>query len=255
MIVYAVDLGTTNVKVALFDERLRRLALMQAPVTYDRKGARVEFDPQGLFDLVVELVQGCGNQYGDTARHDAVIAITGQAESLVLRNAAGDLVRPGISWLDARATAEAVELAEKFGSAQAFAITGEPEASATWPAAKLRWLARHDPDALDQARAVLMVKDDIIFRLTGVKAGEVTTRGFTYFYDVPRAALLARDARLLRRPGRGASRDRRRRARTWAPWSPRCLTGCRLPRATGSTRARSIISARWPAPAPTHTGW
>ena len=30
-----------------------------------------------------------------------------------------------------------------------------------------------------------MVKDDIIFRLTGVKAGEVTTRGFTYFYDVP----------------------------------------------------------------------
>jgi sugar (pentulose or hexulose) kinase len=185
MIVYAIDLGTTNVKVALFDERLRRLALMQAPVTYDREGARVEFDPQGLFDLIVELVQGCGDQYGDTARHHAVIAITGQAESLVLRNAAGDLVRPGISWLDARATAEAVELAEKFGSAQAFAITGEPEATATWPAAKLRWLARHDPDALDQARAVLMVKDDIIFRLTGVQAGEVTTRGFTYFYDVP----------------------------------------------------------------------
>ena len=185
MIVYAVDVGTTNIKVALFDERLRRLALTQAPVAYDREGARVEFNPQHLFDLIVELMQGCSAQYGDTARHDAVIALTGQAESLVLRNAAGDLVRPGISWLDARATAEAAEIAEEFGSAQAFAITGEPEASATWPAAKLRWLARHDPDALDQARAVLMVKDDIIFRLTGVKAGEVTTRGFTYLYDVP----------------------------------------------------------------------
>jgi sugar (pentulose or hexulose) kinase len=185
MIVYAVDVGTTNIKVALFDERLRRLALTQAPVTYDRGGARVEFNPQRLFDLIVELMQGCSEQYGDTARHDAIIALTGQAESLVLRNAAGALVRPGISWLDARATAEAVELAEEFGSAQAFAITGEPEASATWPAAKLRWLARHDPDALDQAQAVLMVKDDIIFRLTGVKAGEVTTRGFTYLYDVP----------------------------------------------------------------------
>jgi xylulokinase len=184
MIVYAVDVGTTNIKVALFDERLRRLALAQAPVTYSRGGARVEFDPQHLFDLIVELMQGCSAQYGDTARHNAVIALTGQAESLVLRDAAGALVRPGISWLDARATAEARELAEEFGSAQAFAITGEPEASATWPAAKLRWLARHDPDALDQARAILMVKDDIIFRLTGVKAGEVTTRGFTYFYDV-----------------------------------------------------------------------
>ena len=185
MIVYAVDVGTTNIKVALYDERLRRLALTQAPVTYDREGARVEFDPQRLFDLIVELMQGCSDRYGDTARHDAVIVLTGQAESLVLRDAAGDLVRPGISWLDARATAEAAEIAEEFGSAQAFAITGEPEASATWPAAKLRWLARHDPDALDQARAVLMVKDDIIFRLTGVQAGEVTTRGFTYLYDVP----------------------------------------------------------------------
>ena len=185
MIVYAVDLGTTNIKVALFDERLRRLALTQAPVAYDREGGRVEFDPQRLFDLIVELMHGCSDQYEDTARHDAVITITGQAESLVLRNGAGDLVRPGISWLDARATAEAVELAEQFGSAQAFAITGEPEASATWPAAKLRWLARHDPDVLDRARAVLMVKDDVIFRFTGVQAGEVTTRGFTYFYDVP----------------------------------------------------------------------
>ena len=30
-----------------------------------------------------------------------------------------------------------------------------------------------------------MVKDDIIFRLTGARRGEVTTRGFTYFFDVP----------------------------------------------------------------------
>src|ERR1700749_997582 len=116
-------------------------------------------------------MHGCSDQYGDRAWYGGLSTITGQAESLVLRNAAGDLVRPGISWLDARATAEAVELAEQFGSAQAFAITGEPEASATWPAAKLRWLARHDPDVLDRARAVLMVKDDVIFRFTGVQAG------------------------------------------------------------------------------------
>jgi sugar (pentulose or hexulose) kinase len=77
MIVYAVDLGTTNVKVALFDERLRRLALAQAPVTYDRGGTHVEFDPQRLFDLIIELMQACGDQHGDTARHDAVITITG----------------------------------------------------------------------------------------------------------------------------------------------------------------------------------
>ena len=60
--VYAVDVGTTNIKVALFDERLRRLALTQAPVTYDRSGAHVEFSPQRLFDAVVELMHGCSEQ-------------------------------------------------------------------------------------------------------------------------------------------------------------------------------------------------
>jgi sugar (pentulose or hexulose) kinase len=184
MLVYAVDLGTTNVKVVLFDDRLERLAMAQAPAAYDRDGARVEFDPVRLFDLVIELIHRCAERHGGTAAHQAVIALTGQAESLVLTDGAGTPVRPAMSWLDDRATAEADELAHRFGASRAFAVTGEPEPSATWPAAKLRWLARHEPDVLDAARDVLMVKDDLLQRFTGEKVGEATTRGFTYFYDV-----------------------------------------------------------------------
>ena len=33
-------------------------------------------------------------------------------------------------------------------------------------------------------RQVLMIKDDLIQRLTGVAVGEATTRGFSYFVDV-----------------------------------------------------------------------
>ena len=35
MLIYAVDLGTTNLKVALYDECLRRLALSSKAVSYD----------------------------------------------------------------------------------------------------------------------------------------------------------------------------------------------------------------------------
>lgn len=185
MLVYAVDVGTTNVKVVLYDDKLTRLAMAQAPAVYHREGERVEFDPVALFDLVLDLIHRCADRHGDTAAHHAIIVLTGQAESLVLTDGTGRTVRPAISWLDDRATSEAREFAEHFGAERAFAITGEPEPSATWPAAKLRWLSRHEPDKLAAATNVLMVKDDLLQRLTGERVGEVTTRGFTYFYDVP----------------------------------------------------------------------
>lgn len=186
MLVYAVDVGTTNVKVVLFDERLRRLAVTSAPAVYRREGDRVEFSPAELFDLVTALITRSAMSVGDTSSHHAVIAVTGQAESLVLNDRRGEPVRPALSWLDDRAAAEAAEIAEHFGADEAFAVTGEPSASATWPAAKLRWLAHHEPHALASATEVLMVKDDLLRRLTGTAAGEVTTRGFTYLYDVRR---------------------------------------------------------------------
>jgi xylulokinase len=106
----------------------------------------------------------------------------------VLTDGSGTPVRPAISWLDDRAAEEAAEFAEHFGAERAFAITGEPEPSPTWPAAKLRWLARHEPDTLAAVEHVLMVKDDLLQRFTGEQAGEITTRGFTYFYNVPAGA-------------------------------------------------------------------
>ncbi|WP_176738165.1 FGGY-family carbohydrate kinase [Micromonospora inyonensis] len=181
-----MDVGTTNIKVVVFDECLRRLAVAAAPAVYQRTGDRVEFRPEEVFDLVIELIAQCAGSIGDAARHDAVIALTGQAESLVLNDRRGDPVRPALSWLDNRATAEAGELGERFGVENAFAVTGEPGPSATWPAAKLRWLAKHEPRTLDRTAAVLMVKDDLLRRFTGTAVGEVTTRGFTYLYDVRR---------------------------------------------------------------------
>lgn len=184
MIVYAVDLGTTNIKVALYDESLRNLAVARAPMTYRRDGALVEFDPDGVCDAVLALIEECARQAGPDRTASAHIVVTGQAESLVLLDGRGRPVAPGISWMDERSAEEAMEIGERFGALHAFAVTGQPEPVPTWPATKLRWLAKHQPRLLDVSRHVLMIKDYVIFRLTGVMAGEETTRGFTYFYDV-----------------------------------------------------------------------
>lgn len=185
MLVYAVDVGTTNLKVVLYDDGLRRLATASAAAEYERGGDRVEFDPERLFDIIIGLIGECARVYGNAGGHEAVIVLTGQAESLVLVDRHGDPVRAGMSWLDDRATAEVDELAAHFEPDDAFAITGEPSPSATWPAAKLRWLAKHEPASLRSARSVLMIKDEMVRRLTGNAFGEETTRGFTYLWDVP----------------------------------------------------------------------
>jgi len=186
VLIYAVDVGTSNLKVVLYDEQLRRLATASESATYSRVGNRVEFDPVSLFDVVLDLIRQCANDIGDTAKQDAVIALTGQAESLVLIGRDGVPVRPALSWLDERGAAEAAELDEHFGADASFEITGEPFASPTWPAAKLRWFRQHEPATLAATRHVLMLKDDLFRRFTGEPVGEATTRGFTYFWNVAR---------------------------------------------------------------------
>lgn len=185
VLVYAVDLGTTNLKVVLFDEHARQLAAASAPMQYHRDGAVVEFDPDVVLASLIELIRACAADADAAAAATAHIVITGQAESLVLADSDGRALAPGISWMDERSVDEAAAITERFGAAEAFAITGETEAVPTWPATKLRWLREHRPDILAAAHHVLMIKDYILLRLTGSAVGEETTRGFTYLYDVP----------------------------------------------------------------------
>jgi xylulokinase len=185
MLIYAVDLGTTNIKVALYDARLERLAAATQPVAYTGVPPIVEFDPDLLLDQVVTLIGSCARASGaDTARDSALIVLTGQAESLVVADRHGRPLRPAISWLDSRSVTEAQEMTEHFGSENAFAITGQPAAASTWPATKLRWLWRHEPEVLERARHILMIKDFIQLRLSGEAAGELSTRAFSYLFDV-----------------------------------------------------------------------
>ena len=109
-----IDLGSTNIKVALYDENLKLIDRQSRPVSYIRENGFVEFDAvqycKILTDLLADMVKANG------IRSIRQIAFTGQAESLVVLGADGIPLQNAISWMDERSVEECKILEAKFSN-------------------------------------------------------------------------------------------------------------------------------------------
>jgi xylulokinase len=99
------------------------------------------------------------------------VGLAGQTPTLVLVDAAGEAVRPALTWQDHRADAEASLLQEELGETEAAFGTRLPW-TAAYPPAKLLWLSKHEPDAVARTAYALQPKDFIGFRVTGSPASD-----------------------------------------------------------------------------------
>ncbi|HMK91568.1 MAG TPA: FGGY family carbohydrate kinase, partial [Thermoleophilia bacterium] len=107
---------------------------------------------------------------GEGARgggHVVVAAASALGPCLVLADADGRPLRPAILYgVDTRAAAEIDELEAALGPVEILARCGSPLTSqAVGP--KLRWVARHEPDVLRQARLLFSAGSWLVHRLTG----------------------------------------------------------------------------------------
>jgi len=183
--IIAIDLGTTNIKVASYTNALVSIALESHNVSYIKKNGFVEFDAELYFSNIVDLIASCYRKSLHTFGTENVqIVLTGQAESLVVVDNNGKPLRNGISWLDMRSTQECEELSRVFDKELCYRITGQPEIIPTWPLTKILWLKRNEPDNFSRIEKFLLLKDYIIFRLTGKYIGEYSIYPFSHYFDV-----------------------------------------------------------------------
>jgi xylulokinase len=180
-----IDLGTTNLKVALFSgEFLSQTAICSKPLVYLRKGNHVEFDVESSTAALVGMLRDLGAKSGD--EEVQTITLTGQAESLVFLGKNGKPLRPGISWMDERSSAECAEFQEQFSAAEVYAVTGQKAIIPTWPATKILHLSRTEKHVIAETAYYLMLKDYIAYRLTGVMAAEKSIATFSLYFDIHR---------------------------------------------------------------------
>ena len=180
-----IDIGTSGTKTLAIDERGTILASASAeyPCDHPRPGWS-EQDPELWWDATIKTVQAVLAQGKFKAADIAGIGLSGQMHGSVFLDAAGEVIRPALLWNDQRTAAECAEIEEKAGGREALVRLVANPALTGFTAPKLLWVRKHEPQAWDRVRQVLLPKDYIRYRLTGTYATEVSDASGTLMLDV-----------------------------------------------------------------------
>jgi len=177
-----VDLGSTNIKAALYSENMELLDRQSRPVSYIRDNGFVEFNAESYFEELCGLLSAMVDANGVAAIRE--IAFTGQAESLVVVGKDGKPLMNAISWMDERSVEECAVLAQQFSPEVCEAVTGQMAVLPTWPATKILWLKRHRPEVYKNAATYMLLKDYIVYCLTNVKKADMSIATFSFYFDI-----------------------------------------------------------------------
>lgn len=176
-LIAGLDVGTTGVKaIAITPEgEVVARAERSYPLSTPHPGW-AEQNPDDWWQASEAALSELG---GDVAG----ISLSGQMHGLVALDDADRVVRPAILWNDQRTGAECAEIEERVGLARLIELTGN-RALPGFTAPKILWLRRHEPDAYERIRRILLPKDYIRLRLTGEQAIDVADASGTLLLDV-----------------------------------------------------------------------
>ncbi len=208
-----VDLGTTNLKALLADERGRTLAVYRESVVYDRASPRrCELPADRFAATLARCIRGVCERAGVDGTEIEGVSYASQANSFLLLDAEGLPLTPIISWLDARVERPDPAVEELWRCDRFLEITGLGVRSSQLAVVKIAELRR--TPVWSKVGGCLTISDYLIFLLTGERVGDQSTASMLGFFDIRRdrwwsealEALSIDDAVLVRpiRPGRHA---------------------------------------------------
>jgi xylulokinase len=160
-LVIGVDCSTTACKAVVWDRNGRAVATGRRGygLNHVRSGWVEQHAPdwwEATSGAIAEAVALAG------AGRIAAIGITHQRETFVCLDRDGKPIRPAITWMDVRATAEV----EAFGTPDVHRITGKPpNPTPAWY--KLLWLKAHEPETIARTAHVVDVAGYLVQKLTG----------------------------------------------------------------------------------------
>jgi xylulokinase len=180
-----IDIGTGGTRAVLLDAEGRVLSSAtaeHAPISSPH-GGWAEQDPDDWWKAACRAAPECLARGGASASEIGGIGLTGQMHGLVLLGSDGTVLRPSLIWCDQRTEAECRAITEKVGSRRLIELTANPALTGfTLP--KIWWVQKSEPEIWARVRSILLPKDYVRFRLTGVRATDVADASGTLLFDV-----------------------------------------------------------------------
>lgn len=176
-----IDIGTSGTKSVLFDPegKVVASATEEYPM-YQPKNGWAEQNPndwwRAVYKTLCEITQNVDGEI-------CGIGLSGQMHGLVMLDENNEVIRNAIIWCDGRTAEECKEIEELVGHDRLIEITANP-AMASFTAAKMMWVKKHEPENFKRCRHILLPKDYIRFMLTGVFATDVSDASGMQLLDV-----------------------------------------------------------------------
>lgn len=182
MFYIGVDLGTSAVKLLLMEGngRIANVVSKEYDLSFPHPGWS-EQKPEDWWTQVMaglkELTAGCDKT------QIAGISFGGQMHGLVVLDENDNVIRPAILWNDGRTGKEVEYLNGTIGKDKLSEYTANI-AFAGFTAPKLLWMKANEPDLFAKIKKIMLPKDYIAYKLSGVHCTDVSDASGMLLMDV-----------------------------------------------------------------------
>ncbi|KIS45270.1 xylulokinase [Kosakonia radicincitans] len=175
-----IDLGTSGVKAILLGEQGDVLASHTEKLSVSRpQPLWSEQDPEQWWQATDRAIQALAAAH--SLQQVKAIGLAGQMHGATLLDNENRVLRPAILWNDGRCGEECKLLEAQVKNSRA--ITGNLMMSG-FTAPKLLWVQRHEPDVFARVAKVLLPKDYLRLKMSGVFASDMSDAAGTMWLDV-----------------------------------------------------------------------
>jgi xylulokinase len=177
-----VDIGTTSVKILAIDEKgsVAKSTCRDYPI-YFPKPLWSEQNPEDWWQQTLnglkELLEGLNK---DEVK---AVSFSGQMHGLVTLDENDQVIRPAILWNDQRTEKECRYLNDEIGQKTISEWTGNL-ALTGFTAPKLLWLKENEPGNFARIKKIMLPKDYVAYKMSGVFATDMSDASGTLYLDV-----------------------------------------------------------------------
>ena len=182
MLYIGVDLGTSAVKLLLLDGngKIHKIVSREYPIYFPNPG----WSEQNPEDWFAQTMEGLKELLSECDKSQvAGISFGGQMHGLVILDKEDRVIRPALLWNDGRTYEECDYLNQVIGKQKLSEYTANI-AFTGFTAPKILWVKNKEPENFAKIDKIMLPKDYIAYKLSGVHCTDVSDASGMLIFDV-----------------------------------------------------------------------